>query len=362
MGKQTKRNTLKALWMMMIVVLMITGCSTSSRGTGSGEGDGSKGKTFTSEDGQVQLTVGKTWIADPALKDQAILGVSHRKSEKYAMVNVILKSTLADDATLDDFKAVVMNNINLILTNPEELNSETITVDGTQAQVLEISGEAQKVKVQYYVALVEKGGGFYQITAWSTQSKFKANQEELLKAIESFKVLKEVAQSETSPSPAKSPDTGADQDAGTTTLTSADKKMEITLPAYMTTEMELSPNADIQASRALQEEYMMILREGKDTFADGYTLDDYYEAVINNMSETLTNSSQPTPKKIQVNGQPAVQFELNGEIDKIKISYLVTVVETDGNFTQLLFWTLQSQMDAKRDMFLQATDTFKELP
>ena len=73
------------------------------------------------------------------------------------------------------------------------------------------------------------------------------------------------------------------------------------------------------------------------------------------------NTTQTEPKEIQVNGQPAVQFELSGEIDKIKISYLITLVETDGNFTQLLFWTLQSRMDEKRDMFINASSTFKEI-
>jgi hypothetical protein len=361
--KQTKRSTFKALFILMISVLVITGCSTSNNGNSAGDGDDNGKETFTSEDGQVRLTLDKVWEEDPTLKNQAILGVSERKKEKYAMVNIISKSGMADSATLDDFKTLFINNIMSSVTNAEESNNKEINVDSTQAQLFEITGEAQKVKVRYLVAVLEKGGAFYQIVTWSTQSQFESNKQELLKAIESFKVLKETPITSASDSPSESTDTKKEDDKNTktTTMTSDDKKMQITIPAYMSYELELSPAADIQASRSLQEEYVMVLHEGKDTFADNFTLTDYYEAINGSMSKSLMNTTQTEPKEIQVNGQQAIQFELNGEIDKIKISYLITLVETDGNFTQLLFWTLQNKMDEKRDMFINATSTFKEV-
>ena len=359
MRKQSKRSTGKVLIILLLSVLFISACNSSNNGSNTSDG-GKEEKTFTSKDGQVQLTLDKVWVEDPALNEQAILAVSERKNEKYAIVNSLLKSNMADGATLDDFKAIFMNNIDLSITNAEESNNKTINVDSTEAQLFEITGEAQKVKVHYLVALLEKGGSFYQIITWSTQSKFEANKEELLQAIESFKVLKETptTPASTSTSPPESTDPN---NTDVTTMASDDKKAEITIPASMSYELELSPDADIQASRMQQEEYMMVLREGKDTFADNFTLTDYYTAVTDSMSQALLNATLTEPKEIEVNGQPAVQFELSGEIDKIKISYLITLVETDGNFTQLLFWTLQNRMDEKRDMFINAASTFKEV-
>ncbi|WIV19190.1 hypothetical protein QPK24_23230 [Paenibacillus polygoni] len=364
MRKQSKRSTGKVLIILLISVLFISACSSSNNANDT-SGDDKEEKTFTSKDGQVELTVNKGWVEDPPLNEQAILAVSERKNEKYAIVNSLLKSNMADGATLDDFKAIFMSNIDLSITNAEESNNKTINVDSTEAQLFEITGEAQKVKVHYLVALLEKGGSFYQIITWSTQSKFEANKEELLQAIESFKVIKETpttpASTSTSPPESTDPNNKDDQNTELTTLTSDDKKAEITIPATMSYEMELSPDADIQASRMQQEEYMMVLRESKDTFADNFTLTDYSTAVTDSMSQTLLNATLTDPKEMEVNGQPAVQYELSGEIDKIKISYLITLVETEGNFTQLLFWTLQNQMDEKRDMFINAASTFKEV-
>lgn len=360
MKKKAYYSTFKALIIFMISVLVITGCSESNNNGNRGET-----KAFTSKDGQIQLTLDKAWIEDPDLNKQAVLGVSDRKNEKYAMVNVVSKSDMADDVTLEEFKTAFINNVKLSVTNAEESNNKKISVNSTEAQLFEITGEAQKVKVHYLVAVLEKGGSFYQIVTWSTASKFESNKQGLLKAIESFKVLKETPATSASASPSESTDTNTakedDKNTKTTTMTSDDKKMEITIPAYMTFEQELSPAADIQASRGLQEEYMMVLREGKDVFTDNFTLTDYYNAINDNMSKTISNTTQTEPKEIEVNGQPAIQYELNGEIDKIKISYLITLVETDGNFTQLLFWTLQNRMDEKRDMFIKAASTFKEV-
>lgn len=352
MGKQTKRSTIKALLIMMVAVMMISGCSMSGKGNGAG-GDGGSGKVFTSSDGQVQFTLDKGWTEDPAIQKQAVLGVSQRKKEKYAMVNIVPKSSMADNATLEDFKAVVMTNLNAALTNPKESNNETIQVDSTEARLFEISGEAQKVKLHYLMALVDKGGAFYQVSTWSSQSKFSAVKEDLLKAIQSFKVVKEVPLDSVPSSP------DSDKDAGTTTLKSDDKTLEITVPSYMTTELELSAEAEIQASRAAQEDYLIVLHERKDTFEDGFTMEDFHTAINDNMTNTLANPVQTEPKQIKVNGQPAIQYEVTGEVDKVKVAYLVTLVETDEHYTQVLFWTLQNRMDEKRDMFLEAASTFK---
>ncbi|GAB6991002.1 hypothetical protein [Paenibacillus pini] len=362
MKKQAFQGTFKALILFMISVLVITGCSKGNKGSGDDL------KVFTSKDGQVQLTLDKAWVMDPDLNDKAVLGVSERKKEKYAMVNIVSKSDMQDDATLDEFKSAFVNNTKLSVTNAEESNNKKISINSTDAQLFEITGEAQKVKVHYLVAVLEKGGSFYQVVTWSLASKFESNKDELLKAIESFKILKETPAPSASAPNSKSTDTKDtnttkedDKNTRMTTLKSDDKKMEIAVPAYMTYELELSPKADIQASRAAQEEYMMVLRESKDVFSQSYTLTDYYNAIKGSMSKSITNATQTEPKKIQVNGQPALQFELNGEIEKIKISYLITLVETDGNFTQLLFWTLQNRMEDKRDMFIKSSSTFKEL-
>jgi hypothetical protein len=353
--QQSHTSLVKILLIMITTVLVMTGCSSSNNSNGGDE------KAFISNNDQVQLTLAKSWVEDPDLSKQAILGLSERKKEKYVMVNTVAKSDLADDFTLADYKSLFIDTTLPSVKDFEESNNKEITVDSAQALLFEISGEVQKVKVHYLVALLEKGDSFYQIVTWSTKSKFDSNKEELLKAIESLKILKETPPASATPSESANSSKDDDDHAETTTMTSDDKKIEITLPAYMSKELELSPIADIQASRSLQEEYMMVIREDKGEFADNITLNDYYDAIIANMTESLVNSSQTEPQDIQINGQPALQFELSGEVDKIKISYLLTLVETDGNFNQLLFWTLQNRMDDKREMFIEAASTFTEV-
>lgn len=360
MRQQSTGVSIKAIFIMIITILVMTGCSVSNNGDSNSDNT----NFFTSSDGQVQLNPGKGWVEDPTLSKQAILGVSERKKEKYVMVNIVSKSDMADGATLDDYKTLFITNTEATVNDFEESNNKHTTVDSSPAQLFEITGEVQKVKVHYLVALVDKGNSFYQIVTWSTKSKFESNKQDLLNAIESFEVLKETQVDSDAAVPSKSTDSEDnidEQNSETTTMTSDDKKMEITIPAYMSEELELSPIADIQASRSLQEEYMMVIRESKEVFAEDTSLRDYYDAILVSMKENLTNTKQTDPQEIQINGQSALQFELNGEIDKIKISYLITLVETDGNFTQLLFWTLQNRMDDKREMFIQASSTFEEV-
>lgn len=143
-------------------------------------------------------------------------------------------------------------------------------------------------------------------------------------------------------------------------LHNEDGSLSISVPANWS-ELQLNPTADIQAGRLESEDYVMVLSERKDTFSDSLTLQEYYELVTKNMSATIENGVFGDPQSVTVNGQPALQFELRGEIEKIKIGYIITIVETDKSFSQILFWTLQNRMDQKRATYLELADTFKEI-
>ncbi|PPQ46194.1 hypothetical protein C5G87_21455 [Paenibacillus peoriae] len=59
---------------------------------------------FTSKDGQVQLTLDNAWTEDQDTNNQSVLGLSERKNEKYAIVNAVSKSDMADNTTLENLK------------------------------------------------------------------------------------------------------------------------------------------------------------------------------------------------------------------------------------------------------------------
>ena len=79
------------------------------------------------------------------------------------------------------------------------------------------------------------------------------------------------------------------------------------------------------------------------------------------MASGIQNAELSEPKEITINGQKALQFKLTGELDKIKVAYLTTVIESEDNFHQIISWTLQSKYDEYQKIYEEIANSFKEL-
>ena len=96
-------------------------------------------------------------------------------------------------------------------------------------------------------------------------------------------------------------------------------------------------------------------------FSDDFTLDDYSDAVSSSMGGVMTSPEFSDIEALTINGYDAKQYTLSGEIDKIKIKYLVTLVETDNGYYQIISWSLLSRFDNALDTFKQIAESFTEL-
>ncbi|AWB45751.1 hypothetical protein DCC85_17185 [Paenibacillus sp. CAA11] len=310
-----------------------------------------EGNVLKSSDDSIQITLPDGWKEDSTLNNMALIGASQRLKDKYVLVTPISKADMSDNATLEDFHKLFQGNIQISLQNYKEIETKDITIDSQPAKLIEFSGLAQNVKVHYLAALTSKGNSYYQIVTWSSEKKFDDSKEDFMKVIESFKVLKDT----TATAPAASNSTTKTQ-----TLKNSDDSIEVKVPSNWSTGLNLSPDADIQAAAPASEDYIVVLRESKTDFPDNVTLNDYYKVILDNMKGSMTNPEQTEPKQVTINGLKGMQYELTGEVDKIKISYLITILESDKNFTQVLLWTRANMMDQKRPGYTDIVNTFTE--
>ena len=331
-------------WLFAVVLLttlVIAGCS--------GKGGDAMIK---SAEGDIQLTVGADWKTDLKLNPNAKLSAGNPGKEQYVIVVTNSKSDMSDGATLDDFKQLFIANTEVMAKNLKEIETKDITIDSVPAKQVEFTAEASNIKAHYLAFLLGKGNTFYQIVTYSTESKFAGNKEEFLKVGQSFKVLKESAAPHAAP---KSESKGEP-----TVFASDDKAMKITLPAGWKKETELNDVAQIQASLAAEDKWMLIIGEDKNSFAKDMTLKDYYDIIVENNFSVLENATISEPQPIEVGGFPALQTEIQGEMSKVKVAYLLTIVQSPKQFTQIMFWTGQQKMDQSRDTFIEAVKTYKE--
>ena len=143
-----------------------------------------------------------------------------------------------------------------------------------------------------------------------------------------------------------------------TVLKSPDGKFQLTVPAGWRENPSLNEKADIKAGNPIQEMYVVVISESKSDFTDDMTLSEYTNIVRDSMTSNLTSPNSSPPLAVTINGRSGQQYELQGAVRNVKLTYLVTTVETTDHYHQVITWTLQSYMDRNRATLQQVAGTF----
>lgn len=152
-----------------------------------------------------------------------------------------------------------------------------------------------------------------------------------------------------------------DKTEATKDVSSSDGVLQLTVPESYKETDALNDVANLQVMNAAKEQYTITIFESKEDFSDSLTLDDFRDAVTSNMDIAVESSEYSDTETLTINGYDAQQFMLSGEVSKIKIKYLVTLIETDSGFCQILSWSLQSRFDNAAETFKKIADSFTEL-
>ncbi|MBG0827121.1 hypothetical protein HS041_05020 [Planomonospora sp. ID67723] len=142
------------------------------------------------------------------------------------------------------------------------------------------------------------------------------------------------------------------------TVTSTDGKSQLTIPNDWET-LSLLAEADVQVGNQVKEQYLMVITEDQASF--DLDLAGYAKLVIDQMQTKLTNTSAGEPQQLTVNGAPAIQYELHGTAQGVRITYWVTLVEGAKDFHQVLTWTLETRGEEHGPLLRDVTATFKDL-
>ena len=154
----------------------------------------------------------------------------------------------------------------------------------------------------------------------------------------------------------------ADRAKKPTVLKSADGKYQLTIPGDWREDAALLDEAVLKASNRANELYVIVLSESKEDFADDVTLEKFTTLTRDAMKGNVVSPELTEPQPTSINGNPAMQYELRGTVDSMKVAYINTTVETTEHYHQIIAWTLRSRYDKNQGALREVTQTFKEAP
>ena len=145
-------------------------------------------------------------------------------------------------------------------------------------------------------------------------------------------------------------------------IKSKDSKESITVPDSWKEDNTLNDIALLQVSKRTQEKYVMVIGEGLDSFSKDMKLSDYTKLVKDSMLKAVANSTATDTTDITVGENKCQYYELSGEVQKIKATYIVRTVATKNKFYQIIAWTLTPKFDANKAEIKEVMDSFKVIP
>ncbi|MFS0556760.1 RDD family protein [Brevibacillus sp. 179-C9.3 HS] len=142
---------------------------------------------------------------------------------------------------------------------------------------------------------------------------------------------------------------------------SKDKKLQIAAPSDWGKDSSLHDEAGLAISNRYKEKYLLVLSDSKQELDSSFTLQDYTDSIAANILVAAEDVSVDKPNLTVVDNQVAVQFNAKGEIDGIKVAYIVTLVETPTHFHQIMAWTEERRFDSLKQELQKVSSSFREV-
>jgi hypothetical protein len=144
-----------------------------------------------------------------------------------------------------------------------------------------------------------------------------------------------------------------------TVLKSRDGKFQLTVPAGCRENTKLNDQAEIRAANLVDEVYVIVLTEAKTDFAGDMNLDEFTRITRDSLSTNLKEVVATNPVPVTISGNSGRAYEVDGVVDRVKLSYRVATVETPDHYHQVITWTLQSRKDENRATLQKIIDSFR---
>jgi hypothetical protein len=142
---------------------------------------------------------------------------------------------------------------------------------------------------------------------------------------------------------------------------SADGRSQVRLPAGWSIKTDLNDRADLRVGNAQQDAYLIVLSDPKVDFADKITYRDHARMRLDRLVKAIDGAKVARgPTELVVGGRPAIQYEVHGTVEDIRIIYLLTTVDGSESFHRLLAWTVPSRLESNRKALEDVIGSFAE--
>ncbi|MCR2804152.1 RDD family protein [Paenibacillus soyae] len=141
------------------------------------------------------------------------------------------------------------------------------------------------------------------------------------------------------------------------TFLSLDGKFQVTADDSWSLQDDLHDEADLSIGNMFAEKYMVVLTQPKSDFDADFTLDDFSGQVVNSFAEGRALPIVPYP--FDGGMYKSEQFTFVENVDGYSVTYLVTSIETEEHYHQVIVWTLAEKYERLKQELTELIASFQ---
>ena len=150
-------------------------------------------------------------------------------------------------------------------------------------------------------------------------------------------------------------------DEGEKIVRSIDGQIQVTVPSDWVWQPELHDEATLKVGNSWKELYLIVLPENKSDFIS-MNLERYSQITKESLMSNLESPETSAPIKLIIDNNKAIQYQIRGISEGVKVGFLHTSIEDSRNYYQILAWTLRSRFRSKKELLQQVIQSFQATP
>lgn len=147
---------------------------------------------------------------------------------------------------------------------------------------------------------------------------------------------------------------------GTKTITSDDGALQFQVPASWSEASDLNEVAALQAGDPESEAYGVVIVDPRKPFSS-MDLARFADRQMQQLVTRVGLANLSGPETVEVDGKPALRYQLKGFHNSVEVVYLYTFIETPDRFLKAITWSLASKFEQNRPVLEQVAASIREL-
>ncbi len=307
-----------------------------------------KWTTLEGTDGRSKIRIPAGWKPTKGLNALASVQAQHDRTASFLLVLTEDKDDFAP-YSLERYSKLVRGMMKGRAQEYAEAGPRRLAVGPYKAIQYELRATVLGFQQRMLHTCVEGPRYTHQVLLWTNAHLWSKQKPLFQKILQSFRELQ-------GPKPKPGGNAAA---VALTEVQALNRTSALQVPSTWKDLPQLNPAATVRRGDQRRNRYAVVLSDAKILVPQFTTLAAFGKRVEDLMRKGLPDYQASLPQSLTIAGRPALQRVVRGNVNGVRLVYLMTLVDGPTHYHRILLWSLATDWERARPLFERVARTFR---